>query len=163
MSRTSNAAKDSTDAIVLLRKDHTTVRRLLRELAKTEADEVDRRKSLLDEIATEVEIHASIEEEVFYPAFHAKAEKGEDEKLFYEAALEHDLVHKVLPLLQKTDPASEKFSARAKVLKDLVEHHAEEEENELFPRVRELMDRGELQDLGARLKSRKAELKEARS
>jgi hemerythrin-like domain-containing protein len=163
MSTNKKPASTSTDAIVLLRKDHATARKLLRELEKTETEEVDRRRTLLEEVASEVEIHAKIEEEIFYPAFHQKAEEGEDEKLFYEAEEEHDLVHKVLPLLRSTDPSSELFSARAKVLKDLVEHHAEEEEKELFPRVRELMDRETLRDLGMQLKKRKTELQRTAS
>lgn len=150
------------DAITLLRKDHTVARKLLRELEKTESGQVERRKALLAKLATEVEIHAAIEEEIFYPAFHRKAEENDDEKLFYEAAEEHGLVHQVLPALKKTPPGSEQFSARAKVLKDLVEHHAEEEETELFPRVRELMDRASLRELGGRLKKRKEELQGSR-
>ena len=161
-SRTKTSRNGSKDAITLLREDHATARRLLRELEETEVDQVERRKSLLEEVTSEVEVHAKVEEELFYPAFHAKAQEGEDEKLFYEAEEEHALVHGIIPLLRKTDPGSEQFSARAKVLKDLVEHHAEEEENELFPRARELMDRTSLHELGDRLKQRKTELKNSK-
>src|SRR5204863_1733619 len=111
---------ETTDAITLLRKDHAAALKLLREFESTTTDEVDRRKSLLDEVATAVEVHAQIEEEIFYPAFRQEAEEGEDMKLFYEAAEEHKLVKQLLPMLQRTDPRREQFSARAKVLKDLV-------------------------------------------
>ena len=79
--------------------------------------------------------------------------------MFFEALEEHraagDLV---LPDLLKTDAASEKFSGRAKVLKELVEHHADEEEKEMFPRAKKLLPKAELDELGARLEARKKEL-----
>ena len=136
------------DALALLRQDHERVRKLLSELEETTPRGVKTRSRLLDEIALEVQVHATIEEEIFYPAFRRNGETGEDEKLFYEAVEEHKLVHGALPALQATDPATELFGARAKVLKDLIEHHAEEEERELFPRARKLMSRAELAELG---------------
>lgn len=148
------------DAITLLKEDHVVALKLLRALEKTESSEGARRSTLLEQAAFEIEIHAAIEEDVFYPAFRAVGRVDEDEKLFFEAAEEHALVHQVLPALRKTDVDSELFSARAKVLMDLVEHHAEEEESELFPRVRELMDRPALRELGRRLQEAKAALKE---
>ena len=153
--RTAKADKDATK---LLRKDHDTVRKLLGQLEATTSRGAKKRAALLLEIALEVEVHAAIEEEVFYPAFRERSETNEDEKLFLEAAEEHKLVHGALPELQSTDPRTGLFSARAKVLKDLIEHHAEEEEAELFPRARELFSKAELQELGGRLEERKTEL-----
>jgi hemerythrin-like domain-containing protein len=157
------ASKTSKDATALLRKDHDTVRKLLGELEETTTRGAKKREALLMEIALEVEVHAAIEEEIFYPAFREKGESGEDEQMFLEAAEEHKLVHGVLPELQATDPRTELFGARAKVLKDLIEHHAEEEESEMFPRARELFSKSELQELGERLEERKGELIEASS
>lgn len=65
------------------------------------------------------------------------------------------MVDLVLPEIKDTDPDSDEFGAKAKVLKDLVEHHAEEEETEMFPRARKLMDREELLRLGAEMASAK--------
>ena len=148
------------DALALLEKDHRMVRELLVELEKTTSRGTKKREELLARIAHEVEIHAALEEEIFYPAFRKKGETHEDEKLFFEAEEEHKLVHATLPELRSTDPASELFGARAKVLKDLIVRHAEEEEKTLFPRVRKLMSREELEALGARLEERKLELVE---
>jgi hypothetical protein len=79
--------------------------------------------------------------------------------MFFEALEEHraagDLV---LPDLLKTDVGSDQFSGRAKVLKELVEHHADEEEKEMFTRAQALMDKAQLQELGERMAARKAEL-----
>ena len=139
------------DAIALLKKDHETVRGLLSQLEETTARGAKKRQQLLTKSALEVEVHAAVEEEIFYPAFRRKGETGEDEKLFFEADEEHRLVHEVLPQLQATDPSSKLFSARAKVLKDLIEHHADEEENEMLPRARKLMSREDLIELGEKL------------
>ena len=70
------------------------------------------------------------------------------------------MVDTVLPELKSADPASETFAAKAKVLKDLVEHHAEEEETEMFPRARKLLGRGELVRLGEELAQAKVSLTE---
>lgn len=148
----------TTSAIALLKRDHVNARRLLRQLEKTEASETEQRKSLLEQVAREIGVHAQIEEEIFYPAFHEAAQKSKDEMLFFEAAEEHGLVHRALPELEGTDPGSELFSARAKVLKDLIEHHAEEEENQMFPRAQKLLDASELRELGQQLQERKDEL-----
>jgi hemerythrin-like domain-containing protein len=147
------------NAITMLKEDHTKVRGLLKELEATTARGRKTRVELLAKIAREIEVHATLEEEIFYPAFKAAGEKGDDDKMYFEALEEHraagDLV---LPDLLATDPASERFSGRAKVLKELIEHHAGEEEKEMFPRARKLLSAQELDALGARMQQRKQEL-----
>ena len=147
------------DAITFLTNDHKVVRGMLEELAATTTRAVKTRTELLRKIATELKAHTQIEEEIFYPAFKQAGEKSDDDKMFFEAMEEHraagDLV---LPDLLQTEVGSEQFSGRAKVLKELVDHHAKEEEKEMFPRARKLMDKAQLQDLGERLAARKAEL-----
>ena len=94
---------------------------------------------------------------MFYPAFRDAAERSDDRKLYYEAVEEHHVVDLVLPEIKGTGTDTEQFAAKAKVLKDVVEHHAEEEETEMFPRARKLMGRDELERLGAELvKAREA-------
>ena len=68
------------------------------------------------------------------------------------------MVDLVLPEIKETSEGSEEFSAKAKVLKDLVEHHAEEEEDEMFPRARKAMGTARLQELGEQLQERKMQL-----
>ncbi len=147
------------DAITLLTNDHKIVRGMLEELATTTKRAVKKRGELLQKIATELEAHATIEEEIFYPAFRKAGEKAEDDKMFFEAMEEHraagDLV---LPDLLQTDAGSDQFSGRAKVLKELIDHHAKEEEKDMFPRARKLMDKAQLKDLGEHMAARKAEL-----
>ena len=147
------------NAIELLKSDHQKVRGLLAELAETTHRASKTRTELLGKIALELRVHTTIEEEIFYPAFREAGEKHEDEKMFFEAMEEHraagDLV---LPDLEATEVDSDQFGGRAKVLKELVEHHADEEEKEMFPRARELLGVDALRELGERMQARKVEL-----
>ena len=147
------------DAITLLTNDHKKVRTLLGELAETTSRAEKTRTELLAKIALELKVHTTIEEEIFYPAFKAAGEKSDDDKMFFEAMEEHraagDLV---LPDLLKTSVTTDQFGGRAKVLKELVEHHADEEEKEMFPRARTLLGKDALAELGEQLAARKQEL-----
>jgi hemerythrin-like domain-containing protein len=147
------------DAITLLTDDHKKVKALLAELAETTNRAEKTRTELLAKIAKELEVHTTIEEEIFYPAFKEAGEKSDDSKMFFEAMEEHraagDLV---LPDLLKTGVTTDQFGGRAKVLKELVEHHADEEEKEMFPRARTLLGKQALVELGERLAARKQEL-----
>jgi hemerythrin superfamily protein len=147
------------DAISLLKDDHDAVEALLTELAESTSRAVKKRAELLEKIRVELKAHAMIEEEIFYPAFKAKGDRADDDKMYFEALEEHraagDLV---LPDLLNTPVDSEKFSGRAKVLKELVKHHADEEEKEMFPRSKKLLSKDELAALGTRMAARKTEL-----
>jgi hemerythrin-like domain-containing protein len=147
------------DAISLLKDDHQTVRKLLNELAETTSRAEKTRPELLATIAMEIRVHSAIEEEIFYPAFKAAGEKADDGKMYFEALEEHRAAGElVLPDLLETDVTSDQFSGRAKVLKELIEHHAGEEEKEMFPRARELLSKEELIALGDQMLQRKTEL-----
>jgi hemerythrin-like domain-containing protein len=149
------------NAIQLLKEDHRKVRGLLAELEATTPRGVKTRSQLLETIAKELRVHSKIEEEIFYPAFKAAGEKSDDDKMYFEALEEHRAAGElVLPDLESTEPGSDRFSGRAKVLKELVEHHADEEEKEMFPRARKLLSTAELNALGAQMAARKRELME---
>lgn len=151
------------NAIQLLKDDHKKVRGLLAELESTTARGTKKRTQLLATIGKELRVHTQIEEEIFYPALREAGEKGDDEAMYFEAMEEHRAAGElVLPDLEKTEPGSDKFSGRAKVLKELVEHHADEEEKEMFPRARKLLGAAELNALGARMAARKRELMAAK-
>ncbi|HUP65162.1 MAG TPA: hemerythrin domain-containing protein [Thermoanaerobaculia bacterium] len=149
------------DAITLLKEDHKKVRGLLEQLEKTTERSTAKRLQLLAKIEMEIEIHAAIEEEIFYPEFKEKSEMEEEEEgeeMFYEAEEEHHLVKVVLPELKATDPSSPVFGAKSKVLKELIEHHVKEEEKEMFKMARQLFGKDELQVLGDRMAERKRKL-----
>jgi hemerythrin-like domain-containing protein len=146
------------NAIELLKGDHETVRGLLSQLGETTERARKGREELLRKIESELSVHTQIEEEIFYPAFR---EAGGDEEavMVHEAKEEHRAVEEfVLPDLKRTDVGSKQFSGRAKVLEELVEHHADEEEQEMFPRAQRLFSEEELGELGERMAMRKREL-----
>jgi hypothetical protein len=142
------------DALGLLKKDHATVKGLLKRFAATSERATEQRKTLLNQIETEIKNHSRIEEEIFYPAYK-DAVRSSDEHIYYESLEEHHLVDIVLAEIKTKGYNSEEFGAKAKVLKDLIEHHAEEEEKEMFPIARKAMKREQLRELGQRMKARK--------
>lgn len=149
------------DAIQLLKNDHQAVKGLLEELAQTTSRAVKRRTALLKEIQVNLQAHTTIEEEIFYPAFRDAGSK-EEAKMYFEALEEHRAAEDlVLPDLINTQPDSEQFSGRAKVLKELIEHHIQEEEKEMFKQAKQLLDKNELQELGERMAERKQEVVKA--
>lgn len=149
------------DAIALLKADHKKVKGMLETLDQTDAPA--RREKLLSQIEKELVVHTTIEEEIFYPAFKARAEGSDELEMFFEAKEEHGLVDIILAKVKKSDPSGEVFGAQAKVLMDLVLHHAKEEEKEMFKAAKELFDRDELRALGDQMaRRRRALLKELR-
>ncbi len=143
------------NAITMLKSDHATVKRLLRELDETGDRAVKQREALVQRIEREIKMHAQIEEEVFYPAFLAVTKGREGEELFYEAAEEHHIVDMVLPALKAANPKSKEFGAKAKVLKDLIEHHIKEEETQMFAQARQLFEEEQLRELGDLMQARR--------
>ena len=130
------ATTASPDAIKLLKADHENVRGLLGQFENATGA---RREKLRGQIDRELKVHTQIEEEIFYPAFRDAARKKDDKKMYFEALEEHHVVDLVLP--EMNDGSSpEELKAKAKVLKELVEHHADEEEKDMFPRAKKLMD-----------------------
>lgn len=147
------------NAIELLKADHDKVRGLFEQLTNTTKRAEKTRVELLEKIRLELDVHTQIEEEIFYPAFKQAVGESKDEAMVFEALEEHRAAGElVLPDLLDTDITSDKFSGRAKVLKELVEHHADEEEKEMFKKARELFDRAQLDELGAQMAERKKEL-----
>jgi len=149
----------ATDAITLLKKDHEKVRGLLAKLESAALRGDGKATQLLQQIDSEVKIHSQVEEEIFYPAFHEAARTKEQNKLFFEAKEEHHVVDMVMPEVGEFQEGNEDFAGRAKVLKDIIEHHADEEEKEMFPAAKKIMRRDELIELGRRIEQRKRELK----
>lgn len=149
------------DALTLLKNDHADVKAALAALEATGAGEVKERTRLAAEAVRAIELHARIEEELFYPAFRDALSEASDEELYFTALEEHHVVELVIPDLLDCDPESGEFLAKVRVLRDLVERHVDEEERELFPRVRKLLGAERLAEIAESLASRKEELAEA--
>jgi hemerythrin-like domain-containing protein len=140
------------DAISMLRADHDKVKKLLDKLETTTERGVKTRAELFATIKGELTIHEVIEEEIFYPALksHPKAED-----IVLEGYEEHHVVDLLMGELEDLDVADEKWGAKAIVMKENIEHHIEEEEGEMFPQARQVFDRRELEELGARMAERR--------
>lgn len=146
------------NALELLKSDHDAVRGLFREFkAADEEGDRARQADLVKKITKELQVHTAIEEEVLYPA--ARKAGGEAEDLALEGVEEHHVVDQLLEELQQLDPSNERFVPKVTVLIENVEHHAQEEEEELFPVLAELLGDDQLEQLGAQLEKAK-ELRE---
>lgn len=152
------ATTKSQDITKVLKSDHDELRGLFEKMEATTERAATKRRELLARIATEIRSHATAEEEVLYRQFRKRAEEDEQEEMYYEAREEHHVVDLVLPELEQLDPTTPEFTAKATVLKELIEHHAKEEEKEMFKMVRELFDADERRSMGERFLERKREL-----
>ena len=138
------------DALELLKQDHQAVKSLFDQI--DDAEDAKQRKKLFDQIDTELNIHAHIEETVFY----SEMQKIDELKEMVEEALEeHQEVKTLLEEMEGLDPENEQFSASLEELMENVEHHVAEEEDEMFPKVREQCDQATLDRLGEQLESAK--------
>jgi hemerythrin superfamily protein len=149
------------NVIELLKKDHRSVAELFAayETAK-ENEEEGSRQEIARDICLELTAHAKVEEELFYPAVDAKASGDADaQEKVKEADEEHRLVKALVAEIQEMDEQDDHFDAKVKVLKDVVEHHVEEEEGELMPKAKKLLTPAELEELGAKAEARKEKLK----
>jgi hemerythrin-like domain-containing protein len=135
-----------TNALEMLKEDHRKVAELFSQ-AEAAQSEAQRRK-LFEQIKTELEAHAHLEETAFYPTLK---QRDELKDLVLEALEEHKQVKTLLREIENLVEGSEKFDAKLKVLKDNVEHHVEEEENEMFQKIRQVFQREELEQLGQEL------------
>lgn len=139
------------DAIELLKKDHQEVTKLFQRYSGSK----DRRgaKGIVEKVCRELEVHALIEEEIFYPAIREADRQLADQ--VQEALQEHARVKQQVAALQRAD---EDVEGLMTTLQQDVEHHVTEEEGEMFPRVAEVLDERRRTELGRRLQARKREL-----
>jgi hemerythrin-like domain-containing protein len=144
------------NAIDLLTKDHREVQRLLERGDDTTERAVKTRPELLQRIADELRVHEAIEEEIFYPALEEHAKTKEIALEGYE---EHHVVDGIVDELAQLAPDDETWGAKFTVMKENLEHHIEEEEGEMFPKARQVMDDDELEELGRLMEARREDLR----
>ena len=142
------------DAIKLLKADHDEVDALFAQYEKQKKKNGGK-SDLIEQICTALTVHAQIEEEIFYPAAR-EALEGSGEDLLDEAEVEHASIKSLVEQLQSMGTDDELCDAKVKVLSEYVKHHVEEEEGQMFPKVKKTdLD---LDALGAELNERKTEL-----
>jgi len=143
------------DAVKLLKQDHDRVKELFARYEHTGERAHKTRQRIVEEVLRELEAHSRLEQEIFYPAVEAIDE--ELHEMVAEGVQEHHVVDVLGQEIRKLAPDSEEYAAKFQVLQENVEHHIDEEEQEMFPRVqKKLGDR--LDELGERMATRKREL-----
>jgi hemerythrin-like domain-containing protein len=142
------------NAIDHLTKEHREAEELMKKL-KTGSGQGQ--AQVRDKLAEELQVHMRIEEEVLYPFMRRELPDGE--KLMAEAEEEHQEARQALEQLLSTEPGSAEFEQALTTLEEGVNHHVQEEENEIFPKLRKTVDEATLVRLGEQLTSREDELK----
>jgi len=150
------------DALTLLEQDHQKVKKIMGELEKTTERGVKTREELFTKLVKELTVHEKIEEQIFYPAVKDAAKTKKLEEIVAESFEEHHFVNVVIAEIQKTPYDAEEWAAKFSVMMENIEHHAfEEEEGEMFPKVRKIFSKAELEDLGAQMEELKMQLMES--
>jgi hemerythrin-like domain-containing protein len=143
------------NAISLLEEDHRKMKKLLSELESTTERGVKTRQELFATVREELTVHETIEEEIFYPALK---EHPKTKEIALEGFEEHHVVDMVMAEIEGVPFDDEKWGAKFKVMKENIEHHIEEEENEMFKQARQVFDEDELEALGEQMRARKDQL-----
>lgn len=145
------------DAIALLIDDHKKVKKMFKQFEKLKESSGSNgeKAGLVEKICHELTVHATVEEEIFYPAVRAAIDNND---LVDEAEVEHAEVKKLISQLEDMEPEDDKYDAIVKVLSENIDHHVEEEQNEMFPQAKE--SSLDMADLGMQIMARKNELED---
>jgi hemerythrin-like domain-containing protein len=144
-------------ALELLMADHRKVEDLFEQYDQEKEGDEDTRRGIAQRICTELTIHAQVEEELFYPWLRENLDDDEME-MVEEAQVEHSTAKDLIAQIEGATDIDEQYNAKVKVLGEYIKHHVEEEENEIFPEVRD--EQEELDELGQEMAARKGELQE---
>jgi hemerythrin superfamily protein len=139
------------NATQMIRQDHKKVEGLFKKFEQTKGAQAKRR--LAENAMAELEVHAALEEEIFYPAVKREVDDG---SMIQEALEEHQTVKQLISELKGMEEADDEFESQFSQLVENVQHHVEEEENEMLPKVEE--SELDLASLGEQMSQRKQEL-----
>ena len=142
------------NAVALLKQQHRDVKKLFKEALNASSPEKCQRAA--EQVCDQLAVHATIEEKIFYP--EAMSDKTED--MLREAVEEHLGVKRIIADLMESEPSDPQYISKVTVLKEMIEHHVEEEESDLFPRVEKRLGQSALKEMGARMEAMASELME---
>src|SRR5687767_9388554 len=148
------AAKKSSDATALLKADHDKVKKMFKEFERLHEEESDdEAEQLAKQICAELTVHATVEEEIFYPEVRAAID---DEDLLDEAEVEHATAKDLIAQIEGMSASDDKFAAKVMVLGEYINHHVKEEQDEMFPKAKKADI--DMAALGEQILARKQEL-----
>jgi hemerythrin-like domain-containing protein len=142
------------DAIELLKRDHAEVKKAFKAFEKAKYKDPQACKDFLASICRDIEMHAAVEEEIFYPAVRARIK---DDDLMNEAQVEHNSAKQLIAEIGKLAGDEPMLKAHAQVLAEYIQHHVREEENEMFPKAKRA--KLDLEGLAQQILERKDQLK----
>ena len=145
------------DAFKFIAKEHERMDRAFAKLADTPEEDAEKRENIFGGLKKDLEIHMKIEEAILYPMLKKQSEtRGKA----FEGIAEHDVGKNLLREMDSMPKGSEEWTAKLDVLKESMEHHNKEEEEDMFPEAREILSQEEIDDLGRRLQVEKEKLNE---
>lgn len=146
------------DVFELLKADHEKVAGIMEKIDETTERGLKTREELFSQLKSELDLHAQLEEQIFYPALE---EADETREITLEAYEEHNLVKQLLAELEAEPKDDEQWTAKFTVLKENVEHHVEEEEGEMFKKARKVLGKERAEEIGDRIQEAKRQGKAA--
>lgn len=144
------------NAIELLRQQHDELKDLFEQYESLDENDFESRREIVREVADLFAIHTALEERHFYPA--SKSEGTQD--LLNEAVAEHTAAKRLIADILTLQPDDPRLDPQMKVLHELIENHVEEEEDNIFPQVEQLLDSEELDDLGEQMQNTMDEIED---
>ena len=145
--------KTTVDAIDLLRRDHDRVEKAFKEFERTDRQNAEACRRLVQEACEALKVHTAVEEEIFYPAVRKAIDDGD---LMNEAAVEHETAKMLIDQLDSMAPDDPNYCPTFTVLGEYVRHHVKQEHDEIFPAAKKA--KLDLAALGERMRARKEEL-----
>ena len=156
MATTGKSGREENDAIELLKADHKAVKALFKKFAALKSDgdaDSAEKMAVVRDICNALTVHATIEEEIFYPAVRKAID---DPDLMDEALVEHAGAKELIAQLETMDADDDLFDARVTVLGEQIDHHVQEEEGDMFPKAKKA--KVDLEALGVSMAARKQDL-----
>lgn len=147
------------NAIDLLKKDHRTVEMMFKNLKEVDKLDLKSREKLFNDLKTELDLHAHIEETIFYPAVRDAHE--DNEEMIVHSYEDHAEVKDMLEELAKEDKSDPEWAAKLESLEEDVKEHVKEEEEVILPKAEELLGQERLEELGEMIMAEKVKNKKA--
>lgn len=153
-----------TDAITLLKRDHREVEAMFKEALADETDALTKQRKTIENILHALELHAKVEEALFYPAVQQKTKRDtEDRQGVLEAFEEHGSMKDLMRKIKRSTGRDDTLRAKVQVLSEIVEHHVKEEESSLFDEAKRLLGDKKILALGAEIAKMKARAERSRA